>query len=156
VGLATGQTNLIVANGALTVVNLAGIWRWLGQQRAREDGGNSAKAASRKSSGPSLFTATGIAGMPVVTAAGETIGKAVEALVECRSAVVSYVVVSTAGTGVIGETLRAVPHASVIFQTDQLLLRMQREEFDALTPLTPGDWPAVLPGTQFDGGNQCP
>ncbi len=55
VGLTSGQTSLIVANGFLTFVNLVGIWRWLGRQRAHEDGARSATIASRKAPGPSLF-----------------------------------------------------------------------------------------------------
>ena len=31
VGLTSGQTNLVASNGFLTIVNLVGIWRWLGQ-----------------------------------------------------------------------------------------------------------------------------
>ena len=156
VGVATGQTNLVVANAMLTVVNLAGVWRWLGRQSAHEDGGKAAKEASRRSSSPTLFTATGIAGMPLVTPAGETIGKAVEALVECRSAAIGYVVVSTAGTALVDETLRAVPRAAVIFQPDQLLLRIARTDFDALAPLAKGEWPASVqgPGGQEPGGQE--
>jgi hypothetical protein len=108
VGLGSGQTSLIVANGFLTAVNLVGIWRWLGRQRAYEDGGRSAKAASRKASSPTLFTATGIAGMPVMGADHTHFGKAVEALIECSSGEVSYVVVSTTSGAGLAEELRPV------------------------------------------------
>lgn len=70
VGLSSGQVSLIAANGFLTFVNLVGIWRWLGRQSAYEDGARSAKAASRRASSPTLFTATGIAGMPVLDGDG--------------------------------------------------------------------------------------
>jgi hypothetical protein len=30
VGLSSGQTNLVATNAFLTLVNLVGIWRWLG------------------------------------------------------------------------------------------------------------------------------
>jgi hypothetical protein len=141
-GLSTGQTSLIVANTVLTVVNLIGIWRWLGRQRTYEDGANSARAASRKAAVPTLFPATAIAGMNVAGVAGDAIGKAVEALVECRSGTISYVVVSTPAAGLIGETLRAVPREAVVVHADRIVLTLQRSEFDALSPLAPGDWPA--------------
>jgi hypothetical protein len=141
-GLSTGQTSLIVANAALTVVNLIGIWRWLGRQRTYEDGANSARAASRKSASPTLFPATAIAGMKVAGVAGEPIGKAVEALVECRSGTISYVVVATSAAGLIGETLRAVPRSAIVVHADRIVLAMQRSEFDAIRALDPGDWPA--------------
>src|ERR1700742_4375594 len=82
VGLQSGQTNLLATNAFLTLVNLVGIWRWLGRQRAYEDGGKAAAEASRRAAVPTLFTATGVAGMPVVNEAGENVGKAVEALIE--------------------------------------------------------------------------
>lgn len=47
VGISSDQPNLIASNGFLIMVNLVGIWRWLGRQSVYEDGGKSAKAASR-------------------------------------------------------------------------------------------------------------
>lgn len=126
VGVSTGQTNLIASNGFLTIVNLVGIWRWLGRQLANEDGAKTATEASRHSSVPSLFTATGIAGMAVTGESGDQLGKGVEALIECGSGEVSYLVASSGGLGGVQETLRAVP----------------REEFERLPALASGNWPA--------------
>lgn len=138
VGFSSEQTNLLASNAFLTLVNLVGIWRWLGRQRAYEDGGKSAKKASRKSSAPTLFTATGIAGMPVI-AGGETLGKAVEALVECQSGQISYIVIAT---GAVDKELRAVPRDAIGFGSDRLTLGIPRAAFDALPSLDSGDWPA--------------
>jgi hypothetical protein len=143
VGLSTGQTNLLATNGFLTLVNLIGVWRWLGKQRAYEDGGKSATEASRRSAYPTLFTATGIAGMPVTAADGEAIGKAVEALVTCGSGSVSYVVVASNGVGGIGEQLRAVDRGEIDFACDRLTLRRHRDWYESLPPLSAGDWPAA-------------
>ena len=148
VGLSTGQTNLLATNIFLTLVNLVGIWRWLGRQRAYEDGGRSAQAASRRSAAPTLYTASGIAGMTVENSDGEAIGKAVEALIECRTGSVNYVVVATGGVGGVAERLRAVPCAAVSFRSDRLELRLAREAFERLAPLEPGDWPAEAPAVQ--------
>lgn len=142
VGLSTGQTNLIATNIFLTLVNFVGIWRWLGRQRAYEDGGEAAKAKSRRAAVPSLFTATGIAGMTVRDAQGDDIGKAVEALIECETGAVGYVVVATGGIGGIAEELRPVPRDRLTFGCDRLELLMSRRAFDALPPLPAGDWPA--------------
>lgn len=144
VGLASGPTSLIVANGALTLINVVGIWRWLGVQSVREDGAVAAKRASRRSASPTLFTAAGLVGMPAVSADGEAIGVAVEALVECRSARISYVVIASSGDWLIDETLRAVPREGIAFQPDKLVLSLSREEFCTLLPLPKGDWPAVV------------
>jgi len=144
VGASTGQTNLLATNGFLTLVNLVGIWRWLGRQRAYEDGGKSAESASRRSSAPSLFTATGITGMAVVDPDGTAVGKAVEALITCETGDVSYVVVATGQIAGIGEELRAVARDAIIFHCDSLILRISRAAFDALAPLDDGDWPAAI------------
>jgi hypothetical protein len=143
VGLTTEQANLLATNGFLTLVNLIGIWRWLGKQRAYEDGGRSATEASRRSAYPTLFTATGLAGMPVTTTDGEPIGKAVEALVTCEDGSVSYVVVASSGVGGIGEELRAVDRTQIDFACDQLKLRRSRDWFESLPPLADGEWPAA-------------
>jgi hypothetical protein len=142
VGMTTGQANLVATNGFLTLVNLIGVWRWLGRQSTYEDGGKSAKSASRHSSAPTLFTATGIGGMPALDNAGKTIGKGVEALIECKSGGISYVVVASSGLAGVGEELRAVPAASVCFSSDQLVVQSSEREFLALPPLGSGDWPA--------------
>ncbi len=42
VGLTSGQTNLVLSNAFLTIVNLVGIWRWLGRQASLT------KAAARR------------------------------------------------------------------------------------------------------------
>jgi hypothetical protein len=143
VGLTSGQTNLVASNGFLTVVNLVGIWRWLGRQAAYEDGAKSAQEASRRSASSTLFTATGIGGMATVDRSEAPIGHAVEALLECGTGAVSYVVVATAGLAGIDEQLRAVPRDHVEFACDRLKLDMSEQEFAALEVLQPGNWPAT-------------
>lgn len=144
VGVGSGQTNLVTTNAFLTLVNLVGIWRWLGRQRAYEDGGRSAETASRSPDTPTLFTATGIAGMTVEKPDGKTIGKAVEALVECTSGSVNYVVVSTGGAGGLGEELRAVPRNEIAFHCDKLILAVSEEAYLEKDVLEAGAWPAEV------------
>lgn len=142
VGIASGQTNLVATNVFLTLVNVVGIWRWLGRQRGYEDGGKSAAAASRRSSAPTLFTATGIAGMAVEDKEGARVGKTVEALIECGSGAVSYVVVAIEKAGGLDEELRPIPREAITFRDDKLVLAIPRHVFDAIPLLEPGDWPA--------------
>lgn len=145
IGVSTGQTNLLATNGFLTIVNLVGIWRWLGRQRAYEAGGESAARASRRSASPSLFTASSIAGMAVEDIRGERIGSAVEALIECASGEISYAVVATGGVGGIEEVLRAVPRALLDFGSDRLRLRLTGDDYGRLPSLEDGDWPGEAP-----------
>lgn len=143
VGLSSGQSNLLATNAFLTVVNLVGVWRWLGRQRAYEDGGNSARDASRRSSHPSLFPATSITGTSVVAGGGQSVGEVVEALVSCETGTVSYVVIRSGGLGGINEVLRAVPRDEIVFSCDSLALRRERDWFERLPALGDGDWPAA-------------
>lgn len=142
VGVSSGQHNLVVANGFLTAINLIGIWRWLGRQQTYEDGGKSAASASRRSPAPTLFTATGIAGMTVEATSGRVIGKAVEALVTCHSGEVSYIVVSTTNAAGLDEQLRPVPREDCEFSCDRVVLTLSPAAFHAIAPLGPGAWPA--------------
>lgn len=142
VGMSAGQTNLLVTNLLLTFVNLIGVWRWLGRQRAYEDGGQSAEAASRRAAVPTLFTATGISGIPVFGKDGSAIGHGVEALIECVSGEISYVVVATRGLAGVEEELRAVPRDRLSFGSQRLILDMSLDMFEAMAPLDGGDWPA--------------
>jgi sporulation protein YlmC with PRC-barrel domain len=145
VGLSTGQTNLVATNGFLTLVNLIGAWRWLGTQRKYEEGGKSAEQASRRCSSDDLFTATGLAGMPVDDAKGDRIGRVVEALVECSTGTISYFVISSGGIGGIDESLRAVSWDNIALRDERLVLSCDRTGFERLPVLTDGRWPAKAP-----------
>jgi hypothetical protein len=145
VGLSSGQSNLVATNAFLTLVNGVGIWRWLGRQRVYEDGGKAAQTASRRSGSPTLFTATGFAGMRVLSSDGRDIGKSVEALLECGSGTVSYVVVASGGMGGVKETLRAVPADAVQFNCEELQLSLSSAKFEQLDAIIGDEWPASPP-----------
>lgn len=142
VGITTGQTNLLISNGFLTLVNVVGIWRWLGRQAKYEEGARSASAASSRASVSTLFTASGIAGMAVDDEEGAQVGRAVEALIECRNGAISYLVISSGGLAGIDEELRAVPQDRLRFERDRIRLSMPGSAFLALPVLGAGDWPA--------------
>jgi hypothetical protein len=145
IGLTSGQTNLLATNAFLTLVNLVGIWRWLGRQRGYEDGGKSAERKSRHSASSDLLTATGLAGVKVEMPDGSPAGTAVEALIACHTGTVSYVVVGRTIPGGITEELRAVPRDALVFAADRLQLLLSPREFEALPVLDDGDWPAAPP-----------
>lgn len=147
VGLVSGQTNLVATNIFLTFVNLVGIWRWLGRQRAYEDGAKSASAKSRHADTPALFSATGLAGMPVSDMSGEEVGHAVEAMIECHSGRVSYVVIASGGFGGIDEELRSVPMAEIDCHADGFLIHETKAVFVRRKPLVAGQWPGRAAAT---------
>lgn len=141
VGLTSGQTSLVATNIFLTFVNLIGIWRRLGRQRVYDDGARSASVESRRADTPTLFSATGLAGMPVSDLSGEDIGQAVEAMIECRSGRISYIVIATGGFGGIDEELRSIPMADVDCHADGLIIHETKAVFARRNRLNPGQWP---------------
>jgi hypothetical protein len=145
VGFGTGQHELLATNAFLAVVDVVGIWRWLGRERIYQDGGKAAENASKRSHAPRLFTATGVAGMPVEIRSGEALGKAVEALVECTSGQVSYVVVASGGIGGVAEQLHAVPHDQITFRCDRLIVQLDAHQFARLPKLEGSAWPDRAP-----------
>src|SRR4051795_7628567 len=54
-GLLTDQPALTWTNVVLTLLNLFGIWRWLGRQASVEEGGRAAAEASAETPGEALF-----------------------------------------------------------------------------------------------------
>lgn len=54
-GFLTGQPALTWTNAVLTLLNIFGIWRWLGRQASVEEGGKAAAEASAKTPGEALF-----------------------------------------------------------------------------------------------------
>ncbi|WP_077146788.1 PRC-barrel domain-containing protein [Sphingopyxis sp. KK2] len=145
VGFSSGQTNLLATNLFLTLVNLVGIWRWLGRQREYEDGARRAAKRSRTAASPSLFAASAFGGLPVSDIRGEAIGQAVDAMIECESGCLSYVVVASGGIGGIDETLRAVPAAMLDCHADGLVLLMSAAEYEKRDALDGAAWPARPP-----------
>ncbi|WP_417603897.1 PRC-barrel domain-containing protein [Novosphingobium anseongense] len=149
IGITSDQANLVATNGFLTLVNVVGIWRWLGRQRAYEDGAASATAASRRARSTTLLTATGFAGMPVYDCRGEAVGRTVEALIACASGEVAYVVVASGGVAGIAESLRAVAIEDLRLGCERLDLAIAAEAFTRLPELTAGDWPAEVPPSRL-------
>lgn len=145
VGFSSGQTNLLATNLFLTLVNLVGIWRWLGRQRKYEDGARRASKRSRLGALPSLFAASSFCGLPVSDVRGKAIGQAVDAMIECESGCLSYVVVASGGIGGIDETLRAVPAAMIDCHADGLVLLMSAAEYEKRDALDGASWPARPP-----------
>lgn len=145
VGFTSGQTNLLATNLFLTLVNLVGIWRWLGRQRGYEDGARRAAERSREAAAPSLFAASALAGLPVSDIRGEEIGKTVDAMIECESGRLSYVVVASGGVGGVDESLRAVPASLLDCHADGLVLLMSAAEFEKRDTLGGAAWPERPP-----------
>lgn len=141
-GAATGQPNLVWQNLFLTVVNLIGVWRWLGRQARLDEGARSASEKSEIRSGPTLFPASALAGTSLKTPAGAELGSAVDAMIRCDDGRIAYLIVGKGGIGGVGETLYALPWEQLTLDRDKVVLKSGQDDLDRLQPIDPADWPA--------------
>lgn len=142
-GAVTGQTNLIWQNIFLTLVNVVGIWRWLGRQAAFDEGARAAAKKSEARSESTLFPVSALTVSALEREDGQSLGSAVDAMVRCDDGGIDYVVVGKGGVGGVGETLHALPWATVRIEPGRIVTRLSEREIDALPAVDPSDWPAT-------------
>ncbi len=140
-GITTGQANLLWQNVILTVLNLFGIWRWLGRQAKIEDGGMAAQEQSADLPGETLFPASLLTKARLVGAGGDELGSSVEAMLGCCSGLPVYLVIAEGGVAGVGETLRRVEWRDVAVDEDRLVTSLTPTQFAAGERLTKDQWP---------------
>jgi hypothetical protein len=140
VGLMAGQQALVWTNAVLTILNLFGIWRWLGRQAAVEEGGKAAAEASAATPGEALFPVTVLARAKVF-AGGAEVGTCVDAMAGERSGRLAYVVVSEGGVAGVGERLRRLDWSDARIDRDRLVTELDAHQFQALPELAKDQWP---------------
>lgn len=142
IGSLTGQTELLVTNVFLTIVNLIGVYRWLGRQARFEDGGKAASRQSEKAGMASLFSANSSLGAKVVAEGDEEVGTIVDLMLEAGSNDVNYAVVTDGGVAGIEEKLRAVGAADLEFADGSISYRGTAEQFANIAIIDDEAWPA--------------
>ena len=140
-GVLTGQSALTWTNAVLTLLNIFGIWRWLGRQAEVEKGARAAAEASQVTPGEALFQVSLLSGAPIVSAGAE-LGRCVDGMAGCSSGRLNYVVVSEGGVAGVGETLRRLPWSEARAESDRLTTRLKPGEFETLEELPRDQWPA--------------
>ena len=141
VGIRTGQPALAWTNLVLITLNVFGIWRWLGRQTRVEEGARSASEASEETPGEALFPVSLLSRAPVMSG-GVEFGHSVDAMAGCSSGRLSYVVVSAGGVAGLGETLRRIPWNDAKMNGEELVTRLNRDQFNRLEELPRDQWPA--------------
>lgn len=144
VGLSSGQTNLLLTNGFLTLVNLVGIWRWLGRQARYDRGGERARRSSKDADAETKVALGKLVGARVLDREGQAIGHVADAMLGCESHAIAYLVIGCGGVGGMGETLHAVAPDRLRFG-DTLRFEGARADLCALPALAPDDWPGRKP-----------
>ena len=134
-GVMTGQPALTWTNVVLTVLNIFGIWRWLGRQAKVEEGARAATDASEDMPGETLFPVS-LLTRAAVRVRGRQVGECIDAMAGCSSGRFRYVVVSQGGVAGVGET---VPWSSARVEGEELIATIDPTQLEEL----PRDqWPA--------------
>ena len=141
VGVLTGQPALIWTNVAMTLLNLFGVWRWLGRQAKVEDGAEAASQASESAPGETLFPAS-LLTRAKVRCGDAHIGTCVDAMAGCSGGRLSYLVVSEGGVAGVGETLRRLPWADARVDGDEVVVGMAADRFARLETIERDQWPS--------------
>ena len=144
VAVTSDQNNLLLSNGFLTLVNLVGIWRWLGRQARYEEGGRDATDRSAAARVPTLFPIGGLAGARLLGRDEAVLGSVVEAMMRCDGATLAYLVVSEGGVGGVGERLHALDPADLRFGTDAVRSDLTADALAAKPVLAADSWPASV------------
>jgi membrane protein implicated in regulation of membrane protease activity len=140
-GLMTGQPALVWTNAVLTLLNIFGVWRWLGRQARVEEGARSASEASEETPGEALFPISLLSRAPVISGSAE-LGRCVDAMAGCTSGRLSYVVVSEGGVAGVGETLRRLPWSKAHVDGEHVEVALDQGAFSRLDQLQRDQWPA--------------
>ena len=142
-GFVDDQASLIVTNGFLLLVNLFGVWRWLGRQSRYEDGSARAAARSRHARVPTLFPAGTLVGATVKDPDDQSRGVVVDAMLKCADKSLAYVVVSEGGIGGAGEKLRVLAPDHLRLDEDSVRCNLTAAQWEALTVIEDDRWPAA-------------
>jgi hypothetical protein len=145
VALLSGQTSLLWTNMFLCLVNIVGVWRWLGRRARFEDGGKAAAEASAAAPTPDLFPLSGLEGRPVLALDGGVIAHAVDAMLRCDDGRISYVVVREGGVAGVGERLRALRWQELRVADDCFATRLSSEALAAREEIAHDRWPSRPP-----------
>ncbi|WP_225883051.1 PRC-barrel domain-containing protein [Sphingomonas aliaeris] len=145
VAISTGQSNLLWANGFLTLVNLIGIWRWLGRQAKHEDGRDAATRYSAAAAGvPTLFGVGSLVGAALTGRDGEQLGVIVDGMMRCEDSRLSYLVIGEGGVAGVGERLHALAPETVRFSNARAECDLTLTDLKSLPVLDPERWPAEI------------
>ena len=140
-GIIGDDPALLWMNIVLTLLNLFGIWRWLGRQAKFEDGGQHAAAASEATPSETLFPLSLTARAPVSGKGGAALGQCIDAMAGCASGRIAYLVVAEGGVGGVGERLRRLDWNEVTVDGETITARLDRDDFARLDELEKDKWP---------------
>ncbi|WP_137787822.1 PRC-barrel domain-containing protein [Sphingomonas sp. 3P27F8] len=132
VGASTHQPQLLYSNIFLAVVDLLGVWRWLGRRAKISDAAEAEVRRSKQRDGDDLFSLGSVEGWPVLSQDGAVMAHAVDVLASCGSGHIDYIVIRTGGVGGVGETLRRLPWSEAHIADKAVKTRLDAAAVDRL------------------------
>ncbi len=139
-GIATGQSNLVWQNIVLTLLNLFGIWRWLGRQAKLEQGGAKASEDSERQPGETLFPVSLLTRAKLTGGDGTDLGACVDAMAGAKHGRLAYLVVTSGGVGGVGETVRRLDWHDARVDGERVSTAFDKPAFERLETLQKDDW----------------
>ena len=141
VGVLTNQAALLWTNVVLTLLDIFGIWRWLGRQAKVEEGARAASEASEQTPGEALFPVS-LLGRAIVRCGDKEVGHCIDAMTGSRSGRLDYLIVSEGGFAGVGEKLRRVPWGEAHVNGETVVAHFAADRFECLEELQRDEWPA--------------
>lgn len=132
VGLASGQQQLLYSNLFLGLVDLFGIWRWLGRRARISDASRAEEERSAALPGDTLFSVASLDGLSVKSADGDVAAHAVDALASCAGGGIDYLVIRVGGVGGVAETLHRLPWSDVSVRQGEVVTNLPAHAFRSL------------------------
>jgi sporulation protein YlmC with PRC-barrel domain len=139
------QPSLLWSNVFLCLVNVMGIWRWLGRRARYDDGARAAVEGSAARSTPNLFALGGLEGRPVAAPDGSVIAQVVDAMARCDDGRISYLIVREGGVGGVGERLHALSWNEVSVEEGAFVTRLSADTLRERAEIAPDQWPVKPP-----------
>ena len=133
VGMASGQTNLIATNAFLTLVNVVGIWRWLGREARYADEAVAVAEVSKTVAAPTLTPMNDLIGRPVKDKSGNTIATVVDAMVSCDDGRIGGLLARCGGgVGGVGERIVLLEKNIFELHADDITTSLTTNELSGL------------------------
>lgn len=143
VAIGSGQQNLLWSNAFLLLVDLVGIWRWLGRKARYDAGAEAARARSERAAAPTLFALGKLEGTAVIGRDGQPFATVVEAMARCDQGRIVYLVVREGGIAGVGERLYALGWDEVAMTGDGVTSAVDAATIAQRPTLDPTRWPAT-------------
>jgi hypothetical protein len=141
-GIRTDQPALIWTDSVLTLLNVFGVWRWLGRRAKVEDGAKAAAEASESSPGEPLFPVSLLTRATVRSGSTE-LGRCVDAMAGCSSGQLAYVVVGQGGVAGVGEVFRRLPWKLAGVDEGVLEVQLPPDRFEQIETVPKDDWAEI-------------